>query len=373
MSADCIQISGYYLEDSKYLWCTCWKDSYLYKIDLEKGIINEVVQLLDNADMPKAFNDILAYKNYFVMIPGCADYIVFFDQMSHKCEQIALPHMEQKIGTSEFKFFTGKIYGDCLYLFGYSYPAIVKLDLVEKKLTVLKKWLKDKNLIFNNEVDGCFHMMHCQLGDKLYFPFMNANAVMELDLPTGDVNIHIVGNSRQRYISIEWDGTFFWLIPRDGSVGSIIKWNPQNDFVEYDKQYPKEFNYEKYAFYRTVNVGDKILLFAHRGNMNISIDISTGKMEKFPDLYDSFDVRISKYTLVQKVGEKIFIVAQNECIFWDYVTGKKESVVYSLSEDIQERYENKNFFNKIKNKLFVYEKEDGGLSHLIRYLESSEE
>lgn len=370
-----IDINAYFWEGHNCLWGITWGKAYLYKIDLEERIIDEIMPLLDEPNLFRAFSDILPCGDFIAFIPGCSDSLVIVDRISKTKEQIPLPEYGKKIGTSGVRFFTGIFFKNCVFMFGYSYPGIVKVDLCKKETVVIDRWLESADVLFTDETDGCFHVQYYRNGNLVYFPFMNANAVMEFDLEKEKAIIHKVGDRHQRYISIEWDGSNFWLIPRDGSVGSIVKWNPVSDETLHYRKYPKGFNYDKYAFYRTVNIGDKIFLFAHQSNMNIEIDIATGEMNGFADVYDTSDRKAGKYLHAELRGDKIFFINDSQCIWWNYVSGEKEYLLYYDRERICDRGKNeelKRFFGK-KGGIPVGESEQINLNSLITYLKSYEE
>ena len=365
-----IQIQAYYYEEPDTIWCISWEDAYLYKLNLQEGVLEEAAPLLENPDIQHTFNDILPYKDGFIFIPAFYDSVLILNRQDWTYKKVSIPCKNPKIGTSDFKFFTGVVHKDYVYMFGYSYPGLVRISLKDMSINIIDGWLKSGDLRFS-EVDGCFHVQYYRNGDLVYFPFMNTNAVMEFDLTTEKTTIHMVGEATMRYISIEWNNGSFWLIPRDGSTGSIVKWNPVSGDTMYYRDYPEGFNYDKYAFYRLVDIGTKILLFAHRANMNISIDVLTGEMSKYDDIYDSSCLSKAKYPHTELQDGKIFFMNEKWCIWWDYVSEEKKCMAYDYGKKIQYRWkrEQLNKYFVVQRGMPVRENEKFDLNSLIEYLQ----
>jgi len=360
-----------YVEDERSVYCVSNTDTYLYRLDTQRQIMEQIIPLEEEIYIKNAYGSILDYKNYLVFVPQNAERIVLVERKSFEKEYIDLPQISRHVGKTLFHFFSGIIFRDKLFLFGYAYPGIVKVDLLSKKVEVIDMWLKHKEVSFNDENDGCFHVQYCQVADKVYFPFMNANAVLQFDLETEEVVIHKVGDEKQRYISIEQGENCFWLVPRDGSLGSIIKWDPISGAEEYFRDFPADFDYHKFAFYRTEVVGDELLLFAHCGKNNIRIDMKTGKMETFAHLYDVESVRGCKYPMVWKMDNNILALTNEALIIWDYLRNIINKCKYSLDEKIVQRYKDKEVketYEKGSQKVYLEDNKSSKLETFLRYI-----
>lgn len=365
-----LEIWAAYRENERYTWCITNRDTYLYKLDRTRAVMEQVVPLSDDIYMCHAYNRILPYRSSLILIPANSDNVVIVDRRNLTKEYIELPEVKYRIGTSTFKFLGGVVHEDSLFLFGYSYPGIVKVDLVSKEVNVIDCWLKESAVSLTNKTDGCFHSGYVLLDNVVYFPFVNSNAVLQFDLVTEEVVVHKVGDDRQRYISIVWDGTCFWLIPRDGSVGSIIRWNPSDGTTEYYRNYPEQFNYEVFAFYKTEIIENKIFLFAHQSNCNICFDISTGHMETFPHLYCVENIKGCKYLVVWQEQGKFVALRDKEWAVWDYNKNVLEKFEYELDSRITQRYrdhETRMYFeNNIQD--IKRENKNFNLKDYLRYL-----
>lgn len=362
-------IARVYIENN-IAWFISINDAYLYKMNLDNGYIEQVIPLLETANMEFAFYDILNYEDCFVFVPCRFDKVLILDRKDWSKIYVEIPQTDWRIGETSFNFFTGIININSLYLFGFSYPGILKMDLRTKKFENFNHWANDEKLVGQRK-DGCFHVNYFQQNNLVYFPFENINALMIFDLVSENTTIQNMGNDESGYISIEYDGEDFWLIPRDVNVNRIVSWNPDTKKTRYYDQYPEDFEVYPYAFYQTVNIDEKLLLFAHAGRSNISIDMHSGKMELFEDLYDVPE-KGSKYPIVELRDGKILLILHDRLIWWDYYLGKKKEILYKLDEKIINRIVNKrikNSFERARNNISYENSCDYNLESYIRYLQ----
>lgn len=368
-----MDINAYYREEN-IIWMLNKWDAYLYKLDYNKAVLEQVIALTENPNQEMFFTGILSYKDYFIFTPGRADFVLALNRhdFSKTYYEVPLQHGEIGSKTRKVKFLGGIIEQDCLYMFGNSFPGILKLDFKTGKFLNINKWLREGKLQFNNQEDGCFGFHYCKIGHIIYFPFTILNAVLVYDLEADIAEVQYVGDSVQRYTSIEHDGKDFWLIPRDGKTGSIVRWNPQDERVQYYNDYPDEYDYNKFAFCSSVHIGNKILLFAHAARINISIDISTGRMEAIEDLYDVSNVKAAKYVWMELEKDRIFLLLNDRIIWWRYGTDIKETFFYYPDTKVMERWrkmELKKCFDQAERNGYLKENGNVNLNGLIEYIQ----
>lgn len=356
--------------EDMHVWFISMDDTYLYKLNLDDGQIDVVLPLLEKVDMEFAFYDMLVYEEFFVFVPCKFDSILFLNRNDWSKEYIKIPKTDWRIGKTGLNFFSGIINNDNIYLFGFSYPGILKMNLKTRQFVNIDYWI-DKVELANKICDGCFHVNYYQRGNVVYFPFENMDALMVFDLASEEAAVHTIGDTERGYISIEYSEDNFWLIPRDANITSIVKWNPNNGEIQTYDQYPEGFKVFPYAFYQTVNIGEKILLFAHGSNTNISIDVKRERLETFENLYD-IPENGSRYPVAKLIGQHIFFLLRDRFIWWDYHTEEKKETFYVLSENMIRHIENKkikNDYMKIKNSI-LYERTDiYNLESYIKYIQ----
>jgi len=332
------------LREKNYLWCLSYESTYLYRLDIRSGILDVVVPLLDETDLRWAFGGILRYKDWLVFLPCVADEVVLYHAENNTVKRIPVPQPQFYINDAEQKnkFFSGVIQEDFLYLFGCAYPGILKLDLREEKFSVFSEWINEFQQYRNNWHDGCF-IKGVVRDNIVYLPFSNANAVMKFHLITEETNIVVLGDVKQRYISVEDDGKDLWLIPRESIDGCIVRWNPETGSVEEYRDYPPGFTKGECSFFNTVYQGGYVWLFAHRADMNIKVDVSDGKMYQAPDYYDASLIGGCRYPVVAS-WQRGFIILdslESQWMYWDCDTEEVKVVPAELSQKIYEQFEEK--------------------------------
>jgi len=257
-------------------------------------------------------------------------------------------------------------------ILGQSRIEMLKIDLIMKTVEVMDTWTKQVPEPVT-ENDGWFNTEYVRLENKVYFPFLNTNAVLQFDLDTEEIRIYSVGTILQGYASIQYDGSCFWLAPRDGEYGKIAKWNPQSNSVEYFIQYPQGFIHPLRSFYKTELINRKLILFAVSSNFNISVDIDTGKIEIFSHLCCEEDSNAWRYRHVWKNKEFLWILRSNEWIVWDTLKNEIKQTSYQLEEKVKQRYQEKEikqyFEKRVVAKDAVRETSKFGLKEYLRYIE----
>jgi len=368
-----MNISSAYCENEKYIWCIVEEDTFLYRLDKEAGVMEEVTSLSDDAYMRTAYRGILPYKEYLVLVPLYADRVVLFHRKTLEKEYIAIPKADAYIGSFKALFFSGIVYEDEVFLFGYSFPGILKINLLTKKVTVIDHWLNE--VCFTDDEDGCFCIQYARRGDDVFFPFLNANAVLQFNLVTGQTIVHTVGDATQRYIAMQWDGEAFWLLPRDGTCGSIVKWDMEKKEVTYFSDYPEGFEKYKYSLNRIILKDDTLLFFADRANFNVCMDRTTKRMSMIPHLYDTKQCPGAKYPVLWEEGGDIFVLRENEVICWDYSSATKRVFRFTWDKKIGERYKDREillYFERNAENARM-ETKHFGLNEYVRYMKLSQQ
>ena len=83
-----INIVATYCENDRYIWCVAQEDAYLYRLDKEDGILEQMIPLLDDVYVNSAFINILHYRNWLVFVPSNAKCIVLVDYISFEKQYI---------------------------------------------------------------------------------------------------------------------------------------------------------------------------------------------------------------------------------------------------------------------------------------------
>ena len=359
------------------IWCTMFHDRHLYKIDLESSTIEEVTPILDEDDILKSYIPLWTYKNSFIFIQFVTNELIIMNRETFAKEKYKIPAANEEKAKFSQKCANVIFNGDDLYIFGYDYIGIIKFNLSTRQFKVIDEFLNDLQVRVFNELFVIYD--YIKIGEKLFLPFANSNAVLEFSLSDDSTTIHYVGDENQRYISCAWDGENIWLAPRNVATGDIIKWNPQNNSC---KQYNNPLTDEKYKYKGscdyTLKIGNYIVILSAGGiNNNIKINLETEEVSLFDDLSDCSFYLGSKYACLNLEGDELCYIFGLNIIKHNFKTNETEKMALKPSEAVT-----KNIENQFKDRLqFVFEpKYDGksnrmyeqqklNLHHLIKFLE----
>lgn len=218
---------------------------YAAKLDIEDAVIvdNEIwfypfnkLCVADSKGNVKKYYDI-PYTDEKAVLAG-------FSSLFEMNQKIYLvPYLEHKIfqfeiNTEQFStlsvkpeldegkpgmFISSRGYGKYLFMFGASTPVIARLNTVDNSIIYISDWAeKIKHMNYKNE-EKFFERSNLLLGNKIYIPFYNLNAILELDCETLKTVIHKAGFENKGYIGICYSNENIWLLPRSQSY--LVKWD----------------------------------------------------------------------------------------------------------------------------------------------------
>ena len=370
------KITKAYYEDNQ-IWCTMFYDPYLYKIDLETKELSEVAPILDEDDPLGAHMLILSYEDLFIFIQSNSNLMVLIDRNTFHKTKYKIPSMIEFPSRIGKKFANGVIFNDNLYIFGFNYKGIVKFNFSNRRFSVINDFLKELKINDHNEKFSLYS--YIKIDDKLYFPIVNANAVVELSLNDDSVTVHYVGDEKQRYIYGAWDGNNIWLAPRDGRTGDIVKWNIKDNSVkQYTNPLRKDELIPSLIFDKVLKIENSIVVMSLKGvDDNLEIDINTGEITRFNDICDTQFCFGEKYHCLNLQGHKITYIDGFDLIRYDFNSKEVEKVPLILTESILKRIV-KTESDKLKfvfkpletgNSSVYVEQSKLNLHHLIKFLQ----
>lgn len=354
---------GTYKDNEENLWMIseCQKNIYCRK----KGSKEIHKKICPESD--KRYINIIPNGKELILISDKLDNVEIVNKNTLERRYINIPRRNILKVRNGLPFLNGVVYKQYLYLFGHAYPGIVKVDLLTEEVSVVDEWTK--YIKPSNEDDGFFHMKYVITDGKIYYPFLNCNAVLKYDLCSDEVSIITVGEEKDRYTSIEFDGSYFWLIPRDRTEAGIIRWSSDTNEVVAYRDYPKDYDCVRYSFFRTLFHDGKVYLFAHLNSSNICIDTKTGGMSTFPHIYDISDVKGCKYQNMMLNESEIVFYTDAEYIIWDLTNNQVRTDKLVLNDDIRIEYENKNMKRNLdKANGLLRENQANTLGRYLQYL-----
>lgn len=165
------------------------------------------------------------HKIYF--IPFLERRILKFDINT---EEFAIINLDQKLANNQEELFWGKrTWGNYLFVMGARIPVIIRLNTIDDSIEYITDWVQEaQNIIYDNN-GFFFGSQNVLIGDRMFIPFWNANAVLELDCVALATAIHKLGDMGSGYSGICYSEGIMWLTAREH--GKVIKWEIETGSV----------------------------------------------------------------------------------------------------------------------------------------------
>ena len=176
----------------------------------------------------RAFASMALVGRKLYLIPFFNRILLQFDVDSEEFVEIGI---DSNIIENKNALFMGVgIYQNYLFVMGVNVPAIIRVNTLNNNVDYLTDWCQAvERLIFDSK-DAYFRKQTVIIGNKLYVPFCNANAVLEIDCNSMQSVIHSMGEEKQGYSGICFDGEAMWLSPRRN--GNMVKWNLYSNQID---------------------------------------------------------------------------------------------------------------------------------------------
>lgn len=264
-------------EDGEAIWFICANSNALFCLNIETSSVTQVGSFEEELKQDFLYGEIIPYEDELVFVPFSAQRIAVYEKKTGAF--IYIPLEKQEMGgeipyREEAKFYAGVRYKHWVYMFGYTYPAILRLNMETRRVEYFKDWFHDPALRFTFRKDGCFHTGKIVQQNTVLLPFLNADAVLEWNLETCRWHIYPVGKNNSGFMGIVSDGTWYWLVPR--RKGPVLKWDKAAGLTEEYSGLPKVMEQMDFQYYRCVYYDKKIWLFAHKAHKNYVINPETG-------------------------------------------------------------------------------------------------
>ncbi|MBQ7944877.1 MAG: hypothetical protein IJ326_12560 [Lachnospiraceae bacterium] len=281
----------------------------------------------------RAFGSMQLVGRKIFLIPFREKAIMEFDIDTRQFYQIEID--KSIVGNEKILFLGTKLYKDYLFIMGVNVPAIIRLNTVTREIVYITDWKnKVQGLIFEHQ-DAYFRKQNILYEDKLYVPFCNANAILEVDCASLNTIVHKLGDEKQGYSGICREKNHVWLSPR--KQGEIVKWNIKNGQIEKTYIAHRANIRNKLSYIGIICVGDEKMLLPISGR------------EK--DVYIAKNIREleGEYSFVQENGNDIIVYEKRKGILTLFNThfNTKDMVEIEIDKnviDIERIVQEKNNF-----------------------------
>lgn len=214
-----------------------------YDIPVEKGY-----------GMSMCFGSMALVKQKMYLIPYREKSIYQFETDSKRFTIIKLE--TDLIKGREGLFSGSRICGKYLFIMGANVPAVIRIDTTDNSIDYITDWVdKIKPDIFC-EKEVFFKRQSILLNQKIYIPFCNANAILEIDPGSMKTQIYKLGVDNLGYSGICYSGGDIWLVSQKHE--KIVKWNYETKEVS-TIDIPKKEHINN-SFIGIINVAKRTIL-----------------------------------------------------------------------------------------------------------------
>lgn len=298
-----------YLKCGSKLYFVSKDTNIIYCIDSKSGEIN----FIDCIPEENIFGDrlcskILMWNEEMIFVPVNAKKIWRYNTVTKEWYGVRLEKYAQK----KNKFFQAAVYKDNLFMFGCSCSAIFVLNLVTNQLVFIEKPFEYLNKEKEYFDDIYFKGDFVRCGAEIMLASCMDNSVMKFDMRTKKVIFYKVGNKKNQYSGIAWDGKHYWLSPRYKTP--IVRWDGKEDVVELEL--PKE-GLEAETGFLGVIVKHKELIIPGKKRYSIVINRNMEKfyMDIVPKAYIFYKKKEDEFLSIDPYGNLTFESSGKRYVF----------------------------------------------------------
>lgn len=272
-------------------------------------------------DSIRLYGAISGIRNKIVLAPTRADGIVIFDTASHEYDFVRLRDIDCDYDKNA-KFFSIAKNGEYLYLIGHCYPAIIRINPLNK---IIDYFYMEEFEGFKEWNGGeIFRKDYLIKQQKLYIPCAYTNQVLAFDFETNKGKFMDIGSEGMKYSGICSDGRNAWLSPIYGN--RMLQWEIETGKYTEIELDGYDHRDGKMSYVGCIFFKDKIYAIpAYRNKLTI-LDLKRKRQ-------NVFDVSENRYTTIAPI--RCYHVRGDRLIFVSAYEGEH----YGVITDVDGNYE----------------------------------
>lgn len=293
-------ISSCLLEEEQYIWFSEHRFNGLYRLDKSTQETEFLCHFPEeDLDTETLFGSVVRMEDYLVFSPVSAKNIVLYHTITGEMKTIPLPQptkTSRKIPSlPSRKFFRTFVHSDFIYFFPITFPAILRLNMINLRLEMLTDWVEMVDSVIDDhrkpELITFFYDL-CTHKAEIFLPLACTNHILTFSLTTGKVRLHKISGDVPAFLYICFDGEHCWITPL--LHNAITKWNPKTGKTT---QIPlfQENQQESLRVLHPLLHENKIFLLVAFHNTMYSIDIE----EEIPHKVEALHSVVSQKSGVQ--------------------------------------------------------------------------
>lgn len=336
------------VEENGKVWMALANRNGICEVNLETKKA-KIIKTFSNESLAHEilYNCIEKINNYLVFAPGLAKKIAIYNLEDNSLIYIPLKKMEDeyKENQNESKFWNIIRHDSSVYLLGYSYPAIIKINMISMEVSYITDWVEEaENNINIGDDSGYFSDGHIIIGNSILIPMGCMKAILELDLKTSQTKIRKLNVTMEGIGGLSSiDKENIWLVGRKNKTNWISCWNIKTNKI---KEIPfKEMNDNIFdPFYAPICTPSKVFLFPISSSYIYEIDINNLNIKKskicreeryIPSLWPRWKTAAPRF-----LGNHLKFLSCTDLCWYEYDIFTEEIKKYfiDIEEDGMEKY-----------------------------------
>lgn len=266
------------------MWFAASNRNGIYRVNTENYEIVEKHRFEgeENSEF-MLYHDMEIYGNRIFFAPHKAEKIAVYDVDSHEETYISLKPIEGKYRNSYLptqKFASTFQDERYVYMLGYTYPAIIKMDAETLEITYIDGWLEEIEKYTPKHISyGYFTMGNVKRGRKVLLPMGCICGLLELDLDTGETKVICPAISMEGIGGIaDDDNGNIWIVGRGIKPNIVARWNIQEDKYK-ETEIPIDEGNCQVPFYEPLCYEGRVFLFPVYTNCAYEISVVDGQFK----------------------------------------------------------------------------------------------
>lgn len=332
------------VEENGIIWFWWFNANGLCQFDSATKRV-DIIARYENAPNEKRdlYRAIKKIGNKLVLAPRAAKEIAIYDMNLKEMQYLSLADVKdcrKEKYDENYKFVVSLKHKNTIYLLGYRYPAIVKIDIETLKVTYLTAWVDEIESRIKTESDTRGYLIHAiTLGEEAWIACGNTNALLHLNFKTDKVSVIDIPCRMNGFGGIAWVNENFWLVGRGKGSNIIVGWNACSAETYEIEIFPPDECKKSDPFHPPIVLDDKIMLFPISGKHVYKVDTITKKVTictVFDGLLDNEEVHFCPHTVIGicKTDKKIWFITGTDLLWNEYDYNAETISRYEVKAEI---------------------------------------
>lgn len=290
------------------------------------------------------YMNVMKINDYLIFSPGIAEKIAIYDLKKDALTYIPLEKYACKQSNLEPKFWNIVRYQSVAFLIGYSYPAIIKVDMDTKEAEYITDWVAEvEDNIEEGDQSGYFSDGYVISEKLLLLPIGCMKAVLELNLITLHTKVKKLNVPMKGIGGIaSVDARHIWMVGKVEKTNYVSCWDRETDMIKEICLAGEDEN-TFVPFYAPLCTENKMYLLPIEASHIYEIDLETEEIvikKEIPSSYEYSNSFWWRKTLAPRFrGASLLFLAGDDLKWHEYnlLTGKSRNYHVYLEEEVEDR------------------------------------